>query len=470
MIKYCNVDIPLPTDAMQAWIDSGVDFDVYKPVPYWAEQTVPPGFYQFPAYQPPPVKIGRWCWPTELNAWSTCYLIMDQDTLDAVVASDGYIDDSSQQNLLVYDDSTDSFSAEMFIHRIHPIAQNAFLLCLVDQRYYRQGNTDITGSYNGTAAPITPDAEDHLKQLAYDALYSTNTYTIGDITSDGIDSAYTNVFTDHYLVHWTDDKRMPGRWDSDTLVTPNDDATPYINSGDATSAHSAIQLAMNTAYMLGQRIVVQPFDGDSDIRLCSSANAASRDASELTAWAGKQRYSKPISTDYNYLVPPPEFRLVGMVFGYAVEGETAVDPGYGPFNWLPHLPALTGQPQHLLIADVDRYYSTNISSSSDTYAVALATQWQDDWIAWHQRFKNDVSYHGVVPFSLHGTVKELVFTHDIDDLWTKVVPFEVYDTCFRSSETPRHTDLIIAGPNVYTTAGLTLDFDNMGVFLPPPQE
>ncbi len=157
MISYNGLPLLLNTPELDKIVSEGITLSDYVPLPPVTNNFVPPGFLQFPDYAPPKPVINQLTWPTQLNAWATGYFLVDDDRYAVLT---GFYPDGTAANLtklqlkfpdyyalspvqyeLLLDDGGEERRFPMFIHTVHPVAQNLWLLVMVDLRYNNLNRT-----------------------------------------------------------------------------------------------------------------------------------------------------------------------------------------------------------------------------------------------------------------------------------------------------------------------------------------
>lgn len=455
MISYCGIPLPLNTPELDKVISEGVDLSAYRPIPKNVNDSVPPGFLRFQAYEPPAVQVGRLTWPSDLNAYATGYYLVTEEQLTAILNAPAHCD-------LILDDGTNRVAYEMFIHTLHPVAQNAYLMVMVDKRFgqLRVGVAEslAVGAYVVNKGPtlLPVSAADPLGDLEIDV---SAVGLGGPYVSDPLpDTAYSDLYTPYYRRQWLQQADViphrHGFLDS-THSGPAVMSSPDIASDtdfDTTGAAEAVsqlstplrsysitQLAMNSANMLGYRICVTPGAFDTATYLSTgtvvpvprivlkrSDLAGSRDVAETTTWESYQKYGKYVdlnSTDPLLVTPfgtdyPRTIRTVGLTHGAAFTAGAPTGYVTPPIQFCDFLDPVPW----LASVDIDLLYSTNYTGSS-SYTTALGTRITDDYWNWRKHTIVDLTYHGIVTFDFHGTVYEVQHTHTDNVFHTKVCPY-----------------------------------------------
>lgn len=383
---------------------------------------VPPGFLQFPKYESPPVKIGQFTWPAEPNAWATGYFLVDDTIRDLLYA--GTV--GSSFKTLVLDDGEDLFAAKMYVHSMHPVAVNLWLMVLVDDRYQilsRVGNVPGSLAY-----------EDALDDMVDDLTIVYDTYP-EDTSPDSIPSEYESSYSGYYRRHWIKQPdlishRIPDittTGSGGTLMGSPDVSTNTDYDGNQDRWFSPVALAMNSAAMLGYRIVVKstwtgvPGVGSGVIaatkyRFVRSTLMESRDTTALATWAPKLKYGSYIDNLPDVSVAA-EFRVWGLTTEPLLYGGTAYPypSGYPALRNV----GLYDIVQWIASCDIDKLFSTNYPSNR-TATLDRATT---DYRNWRKSTIVDLTYHGAVNWSLHGSVREVQITHTDRVFHTKLKPY-----------------------------------------------
>ncbi len=501
MISYCDVPLPLDTPELMAVIARGVDLSAYKPFPIGYNDDVPPGFLKFPRYSPPDVKVGRFTWPADINAWATAYYLIGKKEYDKITSDQSLLDPADRifgMKSLYFNDGTDVAVYRMHMQAIHPVALDCYLMVLVDDRFFAQQKL-VNGlfsldDYFVDAGDLRP-VEDLETDMALNVMSDSASLD----TSDALPNmAYNDLFTPLYRVRWLHDDAViahrhfvdptdgASKTYLDTLTAPQSSAwyssladadtffagvTDYSNI-TSTRMYSLPQYVMNSAAMLGYRVVCysitastsdSPHDwaeANTRYRLVRPDFADTRDADEVDKWKHKALYGshgtvdhEPYGSNLPYIWPEGIAPYAGNGGGGIIPAGALEDDGTNPAGYsdIPYdgpngLLHTYESPWWIASVDIDNLYSTNYNhtvGSPTSQMNALGLQVRTDFYNWRKSPAIDITYSGIVPFDIHGTVYELQVEHTGKTLITKVVPYPRQAGAVLTPMNPRTTNFMM---------------------------
>jgi hypothetical protein len=146
IMEYAGVELPLATPEAAGWIAKYIDprdvFDNDLFVPPWGNSTPTKGDERYL----PPIQLHTLRWPRGLSRWATFHATVDGETLAALrTALADFYPTKTKTNVprLKLGDGENEITAAMFMLPAKPLSGipgQWYLITLVDERYYWQGN------------------------------------------------------------------------------------------------------------------------------------------------------------------------------------------------------------------------------------------------------------------------------------------------------------------------------------------
>ena len=161
----------------------------------------------------------------------------------------------TQSNILLLDDGEDRFACTMYVHRFVPVAQNAYLMVLVDDRFYKNAAED---NVFPVVSVTTGDPVTYLKGLVN--YYNPFAVSIdADVTPT---NAYRDLWSTAFTHHWRRNSDPIPRHTN--INNTGGQVSNRFHSDTADSGYSYAQMVLNVAMMLGYRAIVLPSTFDYD--------------------------------------------------------------------------------------------------------------------------------------------------------------------------------------------------------------